>query len=150
MATYSFKDCLASIVGPGGSFSIGNDAGAAEEGITIEPTEEINGMTIGAGGEVMHSLHANKSGKVTIRLLKTSKRNKNLQDLYNLQTTSSSLHGQNVITVADAQRGDFISCQQVAFAKAPSLVYAKDGNVNEWEFHAGIIDRNLGSGTPAL
>ncbi len=36
-----------------------------------------NTMTIGADGEVMHSLHADKSGTVTVNLLKTSPTNKN-------------------------------------------------------------------------
>lgn len=33
-------------------------------------------MTVGADGEVMHSLHAGKSGTITVTLLKTSPVNK--------------------------------------------------------------------------
>jgi hypothetical protein len=35
-SAYSFVDIGCSIVGPGGAFSLGQDAGAAEGGISIE------------------------------------------------------------------------------------------------------------------
>jgi hypothetical protein len=58
MGVYSFLDVSATISGPGGTFSIGSDAGVAEEGITTAYTGEKNTMTIGADGAGMHSLHA--------------------------------------------------------------------------------------------
>ncbi len=146
MSTYSFLDVQASIVGPGGAFSLGSGVGAAEEGITVAPTEDINTMTIGADGTSMHSLHANKSGSVTINLLKTSPVNKQLAQLYAFQTASGANHGRNTISVGNSQTGDVITCQQVAFQKHPDIVYAKEGRFNSWTFHAGIIDRTLGAG----
>jgi hypothetical protein len=142
--TYSFLDVNAAIVGPGGGFSIGSGAGAAEEGITIAPTGDIGGMLIGADGSGQHSLYGDKSGRVTIRLLKTSPVNKKLSLLYAFQTASAAAHGQNTITINDSQRGDVISCSQVGFAKAPDLTYAKDGGTVEWEFNAVKIERTLG------
>ncbi len=44
--------------------------------ITVTQWAAQNTMTIGADGEVMHSLHADKSGTVTVNLLKTSPTNK--------------------------------------------------------------------------
>lgn len=142
--TYSFLDVAAGIVGPGGAFSLGSGAGAAEEGITISPTGEINSMQIGADGSGQHSLHADKSGTVTVRLLKTSPVNALLSALYAFQTASSSAHGQNTIAINDTQRGDVITCTQVAFAKAPDLNYQKMAGINEWIFHAVKIERTLG------
>jgi len=144
MATYSFLDTNAALVGPGGAINLGAGSGSSEEGITIEPGEDINTMTIGADGSVMHSLHANKSGMLTIRLLKTSPVNAKLALLYAFQTASSANHGKNTVTLSNSQTGDVITCQVVAFQKAPSLTYAKDGGMNEWTFSAGIIDRVLG------
>src|ERR1019366_1581823 len=95
--TYSFLDCNASIVGPGGGFSLGQGAGVSEEGISTAATENINAMHIGADGMGMHSLHADKSGKVTVRLLKTSPTNQLLSAMYAFQTASGSAHGQNKI-----------------------------------------------------
>lgn len=147
MNTYSFLDVQAAIVGPGGGFSLGSGAGAAEEGITIDPTEELDGMTVGADGTPMHSLHANKSGKVTVRLLKTSPTNALLAAMVAFQRTSAANHGQNTLTIVNTSNGDTISCQQVAFAKLPTITYAKEAGINEWEFNAGIIDMGLGAGS---
>jgi hypothetical protein len=144
MATYSFLDTNAALVGPGGAINLGSGSGSSEEGITIEPSEDINTMTIGADGAVMHSLHANKSGMLTVRLLKTSPVNAKLALMYAFQTSSSANHGKNTVTLVNSQTGDAITCQVVAFQKAPSLTYAKDGGMNEWTFSAGIIDRVLG------
>src|ERR1700760_4891471 len=108
--TYSFKDVVASITGPGGSFALGNGSGAAEEGITVEPTEDINTMTIGADGSGMHSLHADQSGMITVVLLKNSPTNALLQALYNFQTSSSASHGQNTITISNTASGDAMNC----------------------------------------
>jgi len=142
-ATYSFLDVKASIKGPGGAFSLGSGAGVAEEGISIDPSEDINTMTIGADGSPMHSLHANKSGRITLHLLKTSPTNALLSNMVELQRTSSALHGVNILTISNPQTGDQITCQQVAFGKIPSNTYAKEGGTIAWEFHAGIIDQSL-------
>jgi len=143
--TYSFLDVNATIVGPGGAFSLGNGAAASEEGINIVATGDIGAMTIGADGAGMHSLHADKSGKVTVSLLKTSPTNKLLMTMYSFQTTSGSAYGQNTIVINDSSRGDVITASQVAFAKAPDLTFAKDGGLVQWEFNAIRIERVLGS-----
>lgn len=143
--TYSFLDVVAAIVGPGGSFSLAGE-GSSEEGITIEPVADIDAMTIGADGFGMHSLIANKGAKITVRLLKTSPVNAKLAALAALQRTSSALHGQNTLTLVQKTSGDTITCQQVAFAKIPSLTYAKEGGSNDWEFNAVLVDVGLGAG----
>ncbi len=145
MATYSFLDVNAAIVGPGGAIPMGNGSGNAEEGISVEATEDIDTMTIGADGTPMHSLHADKSGRIVVRLLKTSPVNALLMGLYNFQTASGAFHGRNVITITNIATGDVITGRSVAFRKVPNLSYAKDGGTNEWEFNAGKIDRVLGA-----
>lgn len=145
MATYSFLNVNAAIVGPGGSVNLAQGAAASEEGITIEAVEDIDTMTIGADGTPMHSLHANKSGTVKVSLLKTSPVNAQLAQMYALQTSSGANHGQNTISVSNSYTGDVITCQSVAFRKAPGISYKKEAGVIDWEFNAGIIDRTLGS-----
>jgi len=142
--TYSFLDVTASISGPGGAFSIGAGSGNAEEGITIVPTGPMNGMLIGADGEGMHSLYADRSGKVTVRLLKTSPTNAQLMQMASFQRSSGALHGQNVLVISDTSRNDSIACRQTAFAKIPDITYAKDGGTVDWEFDVVRIDPNLG------
>lgn len=142
---YSFLDVQATIAGPGGAFNLGSGAGNAKEGITIEMTEDKNTMTIGADGTPMHSLHAGKGGTVTVRLLKTSPVNARLQALYDAQSQSSSLWGQNIISINNTASGDNVGCRSVAFKKSPNNSYAEDGGTNEWVFDAGQIDSILGT-----
>jgi hypothetical protein len=142
--TYSFLDCNATIVGPGGAFPLGQGSGAAEEGITIERNGDKDTLTIGADGTPMHSLHADKSGKITIRVLKTSPTNSLLQAMYDVQSLSSSVWGQNVIVVSDLARGDATAARACAFIKFPNIVYAKEGGIMEWGFNSGYVDSVLG------
>ncbi len=150
MTTYSFMDVAASIIGPGGAFSLGYGSGNSEEGITIAMVENKNTMTIGADGSVMHSLHAGNGGTVTLRFLKTSPTNQMLSVMLDLQRVSSALWGNNVIVISDPARGDQISCTNCAFQRWPNVAYAKDGGTQEWVFDAGAINGVLGDGTAGV
>lgn len=147
---YSFLDVGCSIVGPGGAFSLGNEAGAAEGGISIEMTEDKDTMSIGADGAPMHSLHAGQGGTVTVRLQKVSATNALLSAMYALQTATSANHGRNTIVITDFSRGDAITCMFCAFRRQPANTFAKDGNVIEWQFNAGYIFETLGAGAAVI
>ncbi len=142
--TYSFIDVAASLAGPTGTVAFGYGNAVADEGITIDAAGDKSSMTIGADGSGMHSLHADKSGVVTIRLLKTSPANAALQIMYDVQTISSTLHGNNTITVTHVTSGDIHTCSGCAFKKKPNIVYAKAGNIMEWTFDSLKIDSILG------
>lgn len=142
--TYSFLNFHCDISGPGGVISIGNGSGANDEGITFEPTEDISSMEVGPDGTGQHSLHGNKSGHVTLRVLKTSPVNALLHAMYNFQTSSPANHGQNNISGVDGISGDEVTCQQVAFKRRPILKQAKVAGYNEWLFDAVQIDVVLG------
>lgn len=150
MATYSFMDVTATIVGPGGAFSLGYGSCNAEEGITIAMTENKNTMSVGADGCVMHSLHAGNGGTVTIRFLKTSGTNKMLSEMLDLQRVSSALWGNNTIVISDVARGDQITCTNVAFQRWPNVSYGKDGGTQEWVFDAGQVNGILGDGATGV
>lgn len=143
MTTYSFLDVNASITGPGGTFSLGNGAGVAEEGITIEREEDKNTLTMGADGSGMNTLHAGNNGTITIRLLKTSPTNGLLSAMYNLQRLSSAAWGNNVLVITNKATGESSACRQVAFKRHTPLTYAKEGNINEWAFTSVDIDSML-------
>lgn len=145
MPAYSFLDVNASMVGPGGAINLGNGSGASEEGITLEPLDDADILTIGADGTPMHSLSANKAATVTVRLLKTSPVNQKLMALFNVQRASASLWGQNTISVVTTYGQDVTTCRSVAFKQKPVLTYAKDGGMNEWSFTAGLMDSALGA-----
>lgn len=147
MATYSFLAVSATIAGPGGAIAIGSGSGAAEEGITVEMIEEKDDMKVGADGSIMHSLRASSAARLTLRLLKTSPVNAQLSNLYNFQRLSAANWGQNQLVVSDVNRGDVVSMNQAAFARQPTVVWSKDGTINEWLF-LGAINVVLGAGVP--
>lgn len=142
---YSFLNVQCALNGPGGSVNLAYGSGAAEEGITFEPTGEISSMVMGADGSGQHSLHADRSGKIMVRLLKTSPTNKMLSAMYAAQTSNGSQHGQNTVSCTDTLRGDSITASQVAFSRAPTITYGKEAGFVEWAFEAITIDRTLGA-----
>lgn len=144
MPTYSFMDVTATYVSAAGSIDLGYGSANSEEGITIAYAGAKNTMTEGADGEVMHSLHAGKTGTATVNLLKTSPMNKRLNLSYNAESLSSSLWGNGVIVVRNKASGDIITARSVAFQKHPDAVFAKTGNTNAWVFDCGKIDTILG------
>lgn len=144
MATYSFTDVSATLAGPTGMIDLGYGAAVADEGISIEAAGDKNTMIIGADGEGMHSLHADKSGTVTVRLLKTSPTNAKLQAMYDAQSLNSALWGNNLITVRQTVSGDTTVARSCAFKKKPALGYKKDGDTVEWVFDSIKIDTILG------
>ncbi|MDY1814046.1 DUF3277 family protein [Klebsiella pneumoniae] len=145
MSTYSFIDVSASLTGPTGSIDLGYGSANSEEGITVVMAEaKKNTMTVGADGEVMHSLHAGKSGTITVTLLKTSPVNKKLSLMYNAQSQSSATWGNNVIVVRNKVSGDISTARSCAFQKQPDHANAKVGNTVSWVFDCGKIDQLLG------
>lgn len=144
MSAYSFMDVSASLSGPTGSIDLGYGSANSEEGIVVAMLEAKNTMTIGADGEVMHSLHAGKGGTITVNLLKTSPTNKKLSLMYNAQSQSSATWGNNVIVVRNKSSGDMTTARTVAFQKQPDHANAKVGNTVAWVFDCGKIDQVLG------
>ena len=142
--TYSFIDVSASLTGPTGSIDLGYGSANSEEGVTVTMTEAKNTMTVGADGEVMHSLHAGKSGTITVTLLKTSPVNKKLSLMYNAQSQSSATWGNNVIVVRNKASGDLTTARSCAFQKQPDHANAKVGNTVSVVFDCGKIDQLLG------
>lgn len=143
---YSFLNVSATVVGPGGVLNLANGAAAAEEGITIEATEDKNIMTIGADGKGQHSLVASNACTLTVRLLKTSPLNQALMIMYDLQSGSSALWGLNVFTIIDSARNDYTVIQSAAFKKKPTITYAKEAGMMEWAFDGISANSILGSG----
>lgn len=146
MGVYSFLNVNCSMAGPGGILNLAAGAAVAEEGITIEPVEDKNVMTIGADGQGQHSLIASDACTLTVRLLKTSPVNAQLMIMYDLQSASSALWGSNVFTLSDSGRGDLTVIQAAAFKKKPVLTYAKEAGFNEWVFDGIKANTVLGSG----
>lgn len=149
MGAYSFLSVEATFSGPGGSFPIGSGAGVAKEGISTSFDEAKGSVTTGADGTIMSSLHATQTGKMTIRLLKTSPVNALLSSAYAFQRQSAANWGQNIIRVVDKARGDVATIRQAIFVKFPDNAWAEDPNIMQWEFQ-GVLVESLGAGVPSL
>jgi hypothetical protein len=146
--TYSFLDVVCTISGPGGSFNLA-EGGVANEGITIETNERVTTVW-GADGEYMHSLHAARGGRVTIRVHRTGKANSDLSRMFNFDSASSATLGQGIITIRDVARGDNWTIQGAAILKLPTNTYGTEGGTVEWTFVAGQIDGVFGTGSPSI
>ena len=144
MATYSFLDVTASLTGPTGVIDLGQGSANSEEGITQTMGGNKNTMTIGADGEERHSMYADKSGTITVTLLKTSPVNKKLSLAYNAQSQSSATWGNNVIVIRNTASGDISTARSCAFQKQPDFNNAKEGGTVAWVFDCGKIDQLLG------
>lgn len=143
--TYSFLNFNCAVSGPGGAISIGSGSGTSDEGITFEPAEDINTMEVGPDGNGQHSLTGNKSGHITLHLLKTSPVNAQLMAMYNFQTSSAANHGQNNISGVDTVSGDAYTCQQVAFKRRPTMKQGRNAGFNDWTFDVVQMDIVLGA-----
>jgi len=146
--TYSFIDVTATYTNDlGQAFNLGYGSGANvnEEGISISRNGDKNTMTIGADGGGMHSLHADRSGSITVRLLQTSPMNKALQDEYNRQSRSSSTWGKGSFYIRMIASGDVITASNAAFKKLSDHGYKKDGGSIEWSFDCIEISQVLGT-----
>lgn len=143
---YSFLNVSAMFVGPGLAVNIAAGAAVAEEGLTIEATEDKNKMDIGADGKGQHTLIASDAVTVTARFLKTSPVNAQLMAAFDFQSSSSALWGLNTMTVVDSGRGDGTVIQGIAFKKRPTLTYAKEAGMMEWTFDGIQVNSVLGAG----
>ena len=75
--------------------------------------------------KMMNQIEADKSGTVTIELLKTSLVNAKLQAMMNMQSQNASLWGKNIISITNTVSGDKTICSSCAFGKKPDVVYKR-------------------------
>lgn len=142
-SVYSFLDVHATLASVAGIVDLGAGNGNSSEGITVERANDKATMTIGADGSGMHNLLGDKSGKITVRLLKTSPTNKRLSILYNAETLSSNVYGQGVLTVTNSHTGETHTATGVGLARFPTSNNANEGGIQEWVFNCLEIDSLL-------
>ena len=134
----------ANITGVGGSIDLGNGAATSDEGLSLQwAAIKHDGDRRRWRG--MHSLHADKSGTITVNLLKTSPTNAKLSVMYNAQSLSSATRGNNVIVIRNKSSNDVTTARGVAFKKLPDWQNAKDGNTVARVFDCIKIDQLLGT-----
>jgi hypothetical protein len=102
-----------------------------------------NTMTIGADGEVMHSLHAVKRHGNRQPVEDLAYKQKAVAGVQRAESVLRYL-GNNVIVIRNKVSGDIITARSVAFQKQPDNANAKVGNTMPWVFDCGKIDQVLG------
>lgn len=147
MAAYSFLDVTLSINGPNISATIGGDGtGSAEEGFSVIYEEDADVMTPGASGDVMHSLTANKRGRIELHLLKTSPINALISHSYTADRSFGSTEwGQNEVVVRNPVSGDTYHATRGAWRKFADNAYQVRGNIMVWTLNCSQIDPALGA-----
>lgn len=144
LPTYSFADVHASLVGPSLAAILADGSGSAEEGINWEPLSERDIMTIGAGGDGMHTLNPSRAGRIMIRLLKTSPTNAILQQAFNYQSSSSLFWGKNLFHLTNPITGDSLSASGAAFDRQPPNSWGLNAAGLEWTLNAIYVSQTLG------
>lgn len=143
MASYSFLDVTATITGPGGAFSI--KIGAAPEGITWAPSDDMNEMVVGSDGTIQHSLkESGNTGQLTLTLLKVSHVNQQLRALFESQRSTASTWGMNTITWHDRASNEDLEVTEAAFTNVPNFAVAQTGGTVTWTFDGRLNAYNAG------
>jgi len=107
---------------------------------------------VGASGEMMANISADQSGKITLKLLKTSTSNKYLTGLLkrqNLAIANGVLPGLTV-RVQDIARNDIVIMQPAFIEKTPSNAFGEKGKEREWVFIGQNFFEDDGAGAPVL
>lgn len=147
--TWSFQDVVATLNGPGGVVPLGNGAGVSAEGLTVTYTEEKDTVVTGADGSIQHSMRAGQTGRITVRLHRTSPTNRMLSQMYNYQRQFSPNWGRNTLHVNNVATGDQQVGAAMAFVKHPDIQYATESGMIEWDF-VGIVESDMGAGIGGL
>ena len=109
-------------------------------GIPEDQIKDLCGCYVYGQEVINKQVEIPNSGTVTIRLMRTSPQNAQLQLMYNAQTLSSSLHGNNVITIRDKGNSEICVCRGCAFQKVADRNYGEEAGIQEWVFDCIKID----------
>lgn len=140
MRTYAFSNTIMIIDGVEVTgWSDGDDV------IKIARLTDSASHKVGAGGEMMVSLSADRSGTFTCKLQQTSPTNKYLMDKLNLQESGiGSLFTPVSVRFQDTFRNDMAAGAQGYIQKKPDTVRGINGNDYEWTVVVERLNEVLG------
>lgn len=137
LKTYDFKQ-VACIFGGRQitGFAEGDDS------IGVEPEADAWTKTVGADGEVTRSKSNNNSGKVMLKLMKTSDANDFLMSLYNADKLQNA--GMVPLMIKDNSGRSLHVGEQAWIKKLPKDGYGATAGTVEWEIDVADMVSNLG------
>jgi len=139
MRVYSFLNTVVLVNGVEiTGFADGDDV------IQINRRVDSGSDRVGADGNMMFSISADRSGEVTLRLLQTSSSNKYLNSLSALQEGGSRTFVPIVVTFQDTYRND-TATGVFGYLKRPAdMTRGNTGQTQEWAIVVERLDILLG------
>lgn len=118
--------------------------GLAQDGDAISVTFDEDHVTkaVGMDGEVARAMNANRTGKITVRLMATSLTNQLLSAAKELDAASGTAY--YPLTVKDASGLDIHFAKEAWILKTPDSSYSKEIGIREWVFDCGQLISNPG------
>lgn len=100
--------------------------------VSIEDTSELGTEIIGADGSSILSISADKSVKLTIKLLASSPFNQFLLNKVSVMRSGTGLAGAMVVGVLDTSMGYAGGCTTAMVMKKPNVGYGANPTEREW------------------
>jgi Protein of unknown function (DUF3277) len=140
MKRYSFQDCIMLVNGV-------EITGWDEGDDVIKVARRADAITdkVGAGGEMMVSVSADRSGEFTFKLQQTSSSNKFLQQLMDLQQAAGSLFVPVSVMFQDTYRSDMATGTFGYLKKPPEMTRGAAAGSQEWVVVVERLDLVFGS-----
>lgn len=140
MKRYSFQDCVMLVNGV-------EITGWDEGDDVIKVSRRADAITdkVGAGGEMMVSVSADRSGEFAFKLQQTSSSNKYLQQLMDLQQASGSNFVPIGVLFQDTYRNDMASGASGYLKKPPEMSRGANAGTQEWTVVVERLDLVFGN-----
>lgn len=139
MKRYSFADTIMIV---NGIEIVGWDEG--DDVIDIERRTDSASDKVGAGGEMMVSISADRSGSFKFKLLQTSSSNAYLLGLCALQQASGALFVPCVCLFKDTYRNDLASGGAGYIVKPAGVKRGAKAGTQEWQINVERLDQLFG------
>lgn len=107
-------------------FAEGDDA------VLIEDTTELGTEIVGADGSSLLSITADRSAKITLKLLASSPFNQFLQNKVDVMRSGTGLAGAMAVGVLDTSMGYSGGCTTAMVMKKPNIGYGANPTEREW------------------
>lgn len=130
ISTYSFNDVIVTFNGV-------RIQGFSEDGITIEPVNaERFTSSVGADGEVCHSLSGDTRYRVTVSLMQCSLGNQTLANVFNADINTPGGAGIGVFRIDNLRNGDVYHSSFARIVSIPSITLSTEVGTQEWIIEA--------------
>lgn len=106
--------------------------------LSLEPSGEGVQKVTGVDGEVGRSLDPNETFHITIHLASTSKSNKHLSEVYNLDKKTG--RGMYDFMIKDLSGSTLFHAEQAWIINFPSADMGKTISTYDWEFDTGKVE----------